>query len=194
MGVLLEKILKELGNTKNVISVNQQSEKLPKVIYSKKLPATDGFQASRIHTKKTLVMSANRNTYFIIEGYVTFKRYVKLTEKIEKHPYLIFFRKTVRTLISDEKEIISYLTNEKIDWKKDFDEVKLKTFYYFWKPTYLIIDSKENVEEITHKDFQNLKHSFLGYKSKIKRKYVKKKENIIKGKVSKLSNHDNKTN
>lgn len=192
MTTLLGKILNNLKDSNNTIFVTQERGKIPTIIHSKKLAKVDKFQASKIHAKKTLVMTINEKKYYIIEGYVTFRRYIKVTEKIETKKILYIFKKKIKSYINDETEILRVLNNENVEWKKDFDEPNSASYYYFWKPAYLIVGPRNSVEEISHQDFESLRHAFLRYKAKKKREHINKKEEFVKAKINNSVNKKTK--
>lgn len=169
---ILEKLRKDFKNVKNIITVSEiQSKKFPKLFVSNNVAdAHPKFIASQIHPKKTRVANINNEDIFICECYVTFKRPVVM-KKEKMRSFLIF---TKEIFVSDEHEIIKYLTDNKISYKEDFDTKNNCKVYFFWEPVYVLIN-ENSYEEISKKEHESLRHLFLKYKTKAKKLSLKKK-------------------
>ena len=181
-----ETILKQLASTKNVIKVNASTAKLTKNVFTKLTPLT-GFTPSKFHSRKTLQMNINDSeSYLIIEGYVTCRRYIETTEIKPTGFFAKLFNRESK-FVSNEKEIVKQLDDEQIHYKKDFDDKKSCAFYFYWMPTNFLI-STDSHEELTHLEFKQIHQKFLKYKTKVKKNILKAKEHKLRNKAEDIAN------
>ena len=101
------------------------------------------------------------------------------------------FKKKHVSYETDENEIINYLENEKVSYKKDFNAKNLQTYYFFAEPAYAIITETE-YEEMPKNKFSSLKHELRMHNAKLKRTCVNKKINDINKKINDITNDENK--
>jgi hypothetical protein len=182
--MLYDYIIKSLDNAKHKIYVESTKPQMPKHVHTSHLPEHEGFIASRLHARKTIDLVIKNEHFYIIDGYVSYKRPVKHLKNISYERKFLFFKKRIVTYTTDEEEILKYFKDNKISYKKDFDEETLNAFYYFWKPAYAIMTHSE-YEEIDKRQFSMIRQKFQVYKVKVMRKKIKEKENYIKNKARK---------
>lgn len=187
--MIYDKILNALKDLSNIIFVESVEHYSQPNISSTKLPKYDKFFASKIYPKKVLKLIINDEVFIIINGYVTFRRNIKMSKSVSKKRLFLFFNKNVVTYTSDETQIIEYLKQEKIIYKKDFDEKRNVAFYYFWKVAHLII-SQTGIEEIEHQQLRKIKHAITHYNVERKKITIKSKENDIIRKANDLLNNE----
>lgn len=187
--MIYDKILNALKDSMNIIFTESIEHYNQPNISSTKLPKCDKFFASKIYPKKVLKLIANDEVFIIINGYVTFRRNVKMTKTVSKKRTFLFFNKNVVTYASDETQIIEYLEKEKIIYRKDFDEKRNVAFYYFWKAAHLLI-SQTDIEEIDHQQLRKIRHAITHYNIERKKIIIKSKENGIIRKANDLLNNE----
>lgn len=178
---LIEIILNNLISGKELISIKYSQIKLPIEIEAKRLPQIEKFSKSKIFAKKIIHLTVGNVTFHIIDGYITYKRYIEVKE-IKKRNSILFFKHKTK-YITDEDAILSIIKKYKCIAKKDFDEKKNVPFYYIWMPAYAITDL-EKYEEINHNEYKQIQRKFNHYKLKIKRKLIESK--TLKFKETKL--------
>lgn len=174
-----EDILKRLVAGNDPITVKYSQDKLPITIKSSKLPEIEKFTKSKIFSRRIMNLSIGDKTYLIVDGYITYKRYVDMKE-VQKTRSFIIFKKTTTVFESDEEDIKKIIAKYKLIAKKGYDEKLNKSFYYIWMPAYVITDLI-NHEEIQHNEFKQIQRKFNKYKMALKRKLIDAKIKKIDG-------------
>lgn len=188
--MLYEIIIKKLKNFHGSIYTEELNKKFTIPSKSTLIEYPEFFTASDILSHKNTKLSANGEKFILIEGYVTFRRYVKMQKVITKRKGLLrFFSSDKISYNSDENEIVDYLKNRNVKFTKDFDDEKLASYFYYWLPVYFIVDEKGNQsEEISRKQLKAIEHKIKVYRNYKRRQFIKKKEESIRNKANKFKN------